>query len=146
MPNYKGRGSQSVRPGLTIKRVLLGEISLTNGQRVTEASITDICNTYRELIRRDNTRRPKDKKLRGMSYPSFYTLFRLARYLGLVEFVRDEPMKSPPAGGNLYSLRKDDEVDVVVSVRRIYRLTDRGMKAEQSWQNLHSAWRRSQSV
>ena len=146
MANLKGRGSQAVRPGITIKGVLMGEIPLPNGEHVTEATITDIHNTYKELIHRENMRRPKNKKLHGMTYPSFYALFRLARYLGLVEVVRDELMLSPPAGGDLYSLRRDDGMDVVVSTRRVYRLTDKGREAEQSWQNLHRAWQHYRSM
>jgi len=146
MPNYKGRGAQPIHPGLTIKGVLIGKIPLATGDLVTEASITDIHNAYRELLWQVNTLRPKSRKLRGMRYPSFYALFRLARYLGLVEFVRDEPMLFPPPKGHLYSLRKNAEMEVVVSTRRIYRLTDKGREAEQSWQNLHRAWRYSRSI
>ena len=146
MANYKGRGLQSIRPGLTIKGVLMGQIPLATGAIVIEASITDIHHTYQELIRQENMLRPKSRRLQGMRYPSFYALFRLARYLGLVEFVRDEPMLFPPPTGHLYSLRKDTEMNVVVSTRRIYKLTEKGRKAEQSWQNLHRAWKYSRSI
>lgn len=146
MANYKGRGLQPIRPGLTIKGILMGQIPLATGELVTQATITDIHNAYQELIQQENMLRPKSRKLRGMRYPSFYALFRLARYLGLVEFVRDEPMLFPPPSGHLYSLRKDAEMEVVVSTRRIYRLTDKGREAKQSWQNLHRAWRYSRSI
>ena len=141
MANYKGRGSQRVRPGITIKGVLMGEIPLENGDLVTEATITDVFHAYRELIRQENMLRPKARRLRGMRYQSFYSQFRLARYLGLVKFVRDEPMLSPPKGGHLYSLRKDHTARVAVSTRRVYRLTDTGREAVQSWENLYRAWR-----
>ena len=144
MANRKGRGSQPTHPGLTIKEVLMGDIPLVNGERVTEAAIADIHDVYREIIRQQNQLRPKSKRLRGMTNASFYTLFRLARYLGLVEFVRDEPMLYPPPHGHLYSMRKvagSERPRAAVSTRRIYKLTEHGRNAEESWRNLHRAWR-----
>ena len=144
MANQKGRGSQPTHPGLTIKGVLMGDIPLVTGERVTEVAITDIQNVYREIVRQENQLRPKSKRLHGMTNGSFYTLFRLARYLGLVEFVRDEPMLYPPPHGDLYSMRKDAgsaEPRATVSTRRIFKLTEHGRNAKESWRNLHRAWR-----
>jgi hypothetical protein len=144
MANPKGRGGQSTHPGLTIKGVLMGDIPLVTGERVAAAAITDIHNVYREIIHQENQLRPKAKRLHGMTYQSFYTLFRLARYLGLVEFVRDEPMLYPPSHADLYTMRKNSETEVptvAVSTRRVFRLTERGRNAEESWRNLHRAWR-----
>ena len=149
MANREGRGSQPTHPGLTIKAVLAGDIPLVTGERVTAAAITDIHDVYRQIISQENQLRPKARRLRGMTNASFYSLFRLARYLGLVEFVRDEPMLYPPPHGNLYSMRKDagsEEPRVAVSTRRIFRLTEHGRNAEESWRNLHRAWRYRQSA
>lgn len=141
MANIKGRGAQSTHPGLTIKSVLMGQIPLRTGELVTEASINDIHNAYQELVYRENTRREKPRKLRGMRYYSFTALFRLARYLGLVELVREDPMLYPPPHGHLYSTRKNARIHVVISTRSIYKLTDQGKMAEESWRNLHKAWK-----
>lgn len=136
----RGRGAQPVRPGTTVKGVLLGEIPLPTGELVSEAAITDLHNSYKELIKRENALRPKDKWLRGMTAQSFKTLFKFAQLLGLVELVREEPMLFPPPGGPLYSLRKPDGVHAVVSTRRVFRLTGVGREDERSWTNLCRAW------
>lgn len=150
MANPKGRASQSTHPGFTIKGVLMGQIPLRTGGFVTQASINDIHNAYQELIRQENMLRPKFpkgrryKRLRGMGSTSFYALFRLARYLELVEFVREEPLLHPPPHGHLYSTRKNTrtgKMNAVISTRHIYKLTETGKDAEQSWQNLHKAWK-----
>lgn len=140
MVTPRGRGAQPVRPGIVTKGVLLGQVPLATGEIVTEAAITDLHNAYKELIRRENAVRPKEKQLRGMTSFSFKTLFKFAQLLGLVELVREEPMELPPPGGPLYSIRKPDGVHVVVSTRRIFRLTDVGREDERSWTNLCRAW------
>lgn len=136
----RGRAGQPVRPGIVTKGVLLGQVPLATGEIVTEAAITDLHNAYKELIRRENAVRPKEKQLRGMTSFSFKTLFKFAQLLNLVELVREEPMELPPPGGPLYSIRKPDGVHVVVSTRRIFRLTDVGREDERSWTNLCRAW------
>lgn len=149
MSNPKGRGGQPSHPGLTIKKVLTGDIPLVSGEHVFEASITDIHNVYCEIVREQNQLRPKEKRLRGMTYGSFCTLFRLARYLGLVELIREESMLYPPKHRNLYRVNIDpntNELSVVVSKRRIFRLTEHGRNAEESWRNLHRAWKYRQST
>lgn len=136
----RGRAAQPVRPGATIKGVLLGQTPLATGALVTEAAITDLAGAYKELIKRENALRPKEKRLRGMTYKSFLTLFKFAQLLGLVELVREEPMEFPPPKGHLYSVRRHDGVHVVISTRRIFRLTDVGREDERSWTNLCKAW------
>ncbi len=140
MVTPRGRGATPVRPGLVTKGVLLGQIPLATGELVTEAAITDLHSSYKELIKRENTLRPKAKKLRGMTAQSFKTLFKFAQLLNLVELVREEPMLYPPPGGPLYSVRKPDGVEVVVSTRRVFRLTVIGREDERSWSNLCRAW------
>jgi hypothetical protein len=136
----KGRAATPVRPGYVIKAVLSGQIPLVTGQIVTEASINDIHGAYKEQIRRENSLRSREKRLRGMTAFSFKTLFKFAQLLGLVELVREEPMQFPPPHGHLYSLRKHDGIHVVISTRRIFKLTDIGKEDELSWTNLCKAW------
>lgn len=141
MAILRGRAATPIRPGMTIKEVLLGHVSLVTGELVTEASISDLHRTYKELIRRENALRPKAKQLRGMTSFSFKTLFKFAQLLGLVELVEERPMEFPPPGGPLYSIRKPDGVHAVVSTRRIFKLTAVGQEDERSWTNLCRAWR-----
>jgi len=140
MPLLKGRAATPVRPGQVTKDILTGKIPLHTGEYVTEAAITDLHATYRELIKRENTLRPKTKRLRGMTQFSFKTWFKFAQLLHLVELVREEPMKFPPAGGHLYSVRKPDGVHAVISTRRIFKLSAIGAEDEKSWANLCKAW------
>jgi len=140
MVTLRGRGATPVRPGLVTKGVLLGEIPLATGELVTEAAITDLHSSYKELIKRENALRPKARRLRGMTYRSFLTLFKFAQLLNLVELVREEPMLFPPPGGPLYSVRKPDGAEAVISARRVFRLTAVGKEDERSWTNLCRAW------
>jgi len=142
----RGRAAQPLRPGLITKAVLLGDIPLRvsktdPGKMVREAAVTDIHSTYKVLTQEENITRPRDKKLRGMSYASFITMFRFARCLGLVEKVREEPLLFPPPDVTLLSIRKPDDVpEVVESKRVIYRLTRIGTEDELAWTNLRRAW------
>ena len=139
MATLRGRAAQSLRPGQTIKAVLSGEIPLTTGKHMTEACITDIHSVYKLLTKQENLIRPRDKRLRGMTYDSFLTLFRFARYLGLVEEVREEPMTRT---GKLLSIRVEpDGPHVVESKRIIYRLTPKGIEEGDVWSNLTGAWK-----
>lgn len=139
-PRLRGRAAQPLRPGFITKAVLSKSIPLTTGELVAEASATDIHSVYVFLTKQENIIRPRDKKLRGMSYVSFITMFRFARYLGLVEKVREEPMLFPPPGEPLLSIRKPDGAHVVESKRSIYRLTQVGIEDEVAWSNLRRAW------
>lgn len=137
----RGRAAQPIRPGLTIKSVLLGQLPLRTGELVSEAAITDIHSAYKNLTKQENALRPKAKRLRGMTYRSFITLFKFAQLLGLVELVREEPMQYPPPGGDLLSVRKPDGIHVAISVRRVFKLSALGAEDERSWTNLNRAWR-----
>lgn len=140
-PALRGRAATPVRPGFAVKSVLLGETPLATGEYVHEAAITDLHSAYKELIRQENEARPKARRLRGMTAQSFKTLFKFAQLLDLVELVREEPMKFPPASGNLYSIRKTDgEPRTVISTRRIFKITPVGAEDEKSWTNLSKAW------
>lgn len=139
----RGRAATPVRPGLVAKSVLLGETPLATGEFVYEAAITDLHNAYRELVRRENALRPRAKRLKPMTMQSFKTLFKFAQLLGLVELVREEPMQFPPPGGNLLSIRRPNgefNARVVISTRRIFKLTPVGTEDEKSWTNLCKAW------
>lgn len=140
MTLLKGRAATPIRPGIMIKQVLTGQTPLHTGETVSESAIVDLHSTYKELIRRENTLRPKVKRLRGMTYPSFLKIFKFAQLLHLVELVREEPMSFPPPRGNLYSLRKPDGVHVVTSTRRVFKITAVGAEDEKSWTNLCKAW------
>jgi len=142
MTILRGRAAQPLHPGYTIKAVLSGKIPLIIGEFVKEACITDIHSVYKLLTKQENLIRTKDKKLRGMNYDSFLTVFRFARYLGLVEKVREEPMIHP---GKLLSIRKPDGPHVVESKRIIYRLTPKGVEEKDAWSNLYEAWKTKSS-
>lgn len=143
MATLRGRAAQSLRPGQTIKAVLSAEIPLTTGKYVTEACITDIHSVYKLLTKQENLTRFKDKKLRGMTYDSFLTLFRFARCLGLVEKIREESMLRE---GKLLSIRVEpDGPHVVESKRIIYKLTPIGVEEEDAWSNLYGTWKTKSS-
>jgi len=142
MPAFRGRATTPVRPGLVIKHVLTGKLPLLpTGELVTESSIVDLHRTYKELIKMENMSRPRTRKLRGMTYRSFLTLFKFSQLLNLVTFVREEPMQFPPPGGNLLSIRKPDGIETVISARRIFKISPVGAEDEKSWMNLCRAWR-----
>ena len=113
MTTLRGRAASPVRPGAITKQVLLGEVPLLTGELVFEAAITDLHSAYKMALSRYNELRPKPKHIRGMTMHSFYTMFKFAQLLGLVELVRTESMQFPPPGGQLYSLEKTDRVRVV---------------------------------
>lgn len=141
MATLRGRAAQPLRPGFIVKAVLSGDIPLTSGEIVRQASITDVHQVYKYLTRQENITRPREKRLKGMSYLSFITMFRFARYMGLVEKVREEAMLFPPPGDPLLSIRKPDDVpEVVESKRVVYQLTKAGVEDEVAWSNLRKAW------
>jgi len=139
-PRLRGRAAQPLRPGFIAKAVLSGDIPLATGESVKEAAITDIHSVYRYLTKQENLIRPRDRRLRGMTYRSFLTLFRFAYLLGLVERVREEPMLFPPPGEPLLSIRKPNGAHIVEAKRIIYRLTLVGREDEVAWSNLCRAW------
>ena len=141
IPTLRGRAASPVRPGLVVKSVLLGQTPLATGELVFEAAIVELHGAYKELVRQENDLRPRARRLKPMTAYSFKTLFKFAQLLNLVELVREEPMQFPPPGGNLLQIRKPNgEPYVVVSVRRVFKLTAIGAEDEKSWTNLCRAW------
>lgn len=143
----RGRAAQPVRPGFMIRDVLSGIRPLiipgaVKGevieQSATEACMTELHFTYKVLIDRENQTRPKHMQLRGMTTESFAKLFRFARYMGLLEFIRDEDMISPPPG--LPLLQIVDRTGITESKRKIYKLSDLGVAEEVAWGDLRKAW------
>lgn len=141
MTTHHGRAASLVRPGAVVKQVLLGEVPLATGELVSECAITDLHSAYKTALSRYNELRPKTKHIRGMTMHSFYTMFKFAQLLGLVELVREEPMLYPPPSGFLYTVKKTDRVRAVKSMRRIFRLTSVGTEDERSWLDLTKAWK-----
>ncbi len=147
MTTQRGRAASPIRPGLITKQVLLGEIPLETGEHATEVAITDIHSAYKGVLNRHNQLRPRAKRLKGMTLSSFYTMFKFAQLLRLVELVRTEPMKFPPPKGSLYTVEKiGEEVRAIVSMRKIFRLTGIGRDDEKSWLDLTRAWKEGWSA
>jgi hypothetical protein len=137
----RGRAAQPPHPGITIKNMLTDH----------DASAKDIYIAYKDFVKQENERRlngvalnnsqKKLSRIRGMSYQSFSSLFRLARYMRLIEFVRDEPAHFT-GKETMYTTNKSKsgEIIAVLMTRRIFRLTDEGKKDDKSWNNFHKAW------
>ena len=150
-----GRALSPIRPGQVIKQVLSGVLPLIVYEGndyvekiVNEACIVDLHNTYKTMINRENQLRSRNKQLRVMTYNSFCHLFKFARYLNLVELVREEDMIFPPPNGSLYQLYKDldkrsskPKIKASVSKRRIFKITQTGIDDERGWSNLCQAYK-----
>lgn len=139
----KGRSTYPVRPGFIIKKTLQGEIPLSSGKHINEASISDLFNAYKSEVERINeVQRKEDKpKIKGMVHSSFYTLFRFARLLRLVEMVREESTINVPLSSQLSRVEKTDIIpSPVESNRKIFRLTQKGIDDNESWSDLRTAW------
>jgi hypothetical protein len=121
-PGLRGRAMGWPRPGWVIKEVLMKERTLYTSAYVSEASIIDLYKTYLCLINEENRLRDKYHKLKGPTLHSFDTYFRFAEYLGLVEKAGYEQTKS--------GMR-----------RTAYRITQRGIDDDTSWDNLCGAWK-----
>ncbi len=153
----RGRGLSPIRPGFLIKNVLASQVPAIFRSRETgelveetlnEASITQLHQTYKTLIKRENQSRPKGRKLHGMTYESFLKYMKFARLMGLIEFVRDEPaigiedflasmrLKKSGDGRPIY-----DRMKVVKGTQRVYKLTRNGELEGIAWGNLCRAWR-----
>ena len=157
MHELRGRAASPVRPGLTIKRVLWGREPLATSEYVTEASISDIHRVYRRLIYEENQLRKREHRLRGMNIHSFTTLFKFARYLGLVEFVRNDN-RLFDYGGNLYRVETDAGISIVEGKhsstglhiakgnRKIFRLSEKGLADHSSWFDLRKTWQEWRST
>lgn len=146
MSTLKGRALHPIRPGFIIKQVLLGNLGLANGQYVHEASVSDIHNAYRASVRSFNETIPRERRIHAMGYFSFCTVFKFARYLGLVEHVRDEPRKNEKGKLWRHEWGDKDDLRLVPGTRKIYRLTDKGREDDESWGNLMRAWYESKGL
>jgi hypothetical protein len=149
MVTGKGRAASPIRPGLICKHTLLGEIPLREtGEFVTEAAITQLFDAYRGEVDRVNSLRSRERRIRGMRYSSFYTMFRFAQLLNLVEHIRDEPAdyKRKAIVTTQTTLLRIERgprgaAHVVTSSRRVFRLTELGRLDEICWSDLTNAWK-----
>jgi len=140
----RGRAASPIRVGFIVKGALRGNIPLETGELVREAAIVDLFGAYKGEVERVNALRTKPKKIRGMRWASFYTAFRFAKALGLVEIVREEPMLYPPPGDDLLRVEKVAGVATIVkSSRKVFRLTETGQIDEKCWSDLTTAYKES---
>lgn len=102
----------------------------------------DLHKTYKDLVSRENSVRPRDRQLNGMTYCSFIKVMKFAQLLDLVELVREEPMLFPPPADRLYriNLTPKGDPEVVLSRRRVFKLSNVGAADEKCWTNLCRAW------
>jgi hypothetical protein len=126
IPEPHGRAMSWPRPGWVMKEVLTKERVIYTGAYVSQASVFDIYKTYIELIDKENKLRDRCHKLKGPTLHSFDTHFRFAEYLGLVEKAGYEQSK----GG---------------MKRTVYKITQRGIDDDTSWDNLCGAWKEMRS-
>lgn len=110
----RGRALQRVRPGLVVKGVLQGKVRLRGRGFVQEASVADIYAVYSEAAKLERLKKRAGNRVhrKVMSYKSFQTFFKFARYLGFVE---------PGQDGT-------------------FRITELGRDAWQEWEDLKRAW------
>jgi len=144
-----GRAASAIRPGIIIKDVLMGKLPLSTGEFVTEAAIVDLFNAYKRQLMEHNQVRSQKKQIRGMHYRSFYTLFRFAQLLHLVEFVREEEAdwrRKAPITLKTSLVRVEEgagtgKLHRVISNKRVFRLSAIGKEDVKSWLDLCRAWR-----
>jgi hypothetical protein len=140
----RGRAASPIRPGLICKQVLQGILPLESGEQVSECAIVDLYGAYKTFLYSYNQLRPRAKPIHGMSHHSFYTMFKFAQLLNLVELVREEPMLFPPPHGSLYNPVRSLEtnrIHTIKTVRRIFKLSAVGREDEKSWLDLTNAWK-----
>jgi hypothetical protein len=125
-PEPHGRAMGWPRPGWVMKEVLTKDREIYTGAYVSWASVFDIYKTYIELINNENKLRDRYHKLKGPTLHSFDTHFRFAEYLGLVEKAGYEQTKSGMK-------------------RTAYKITQRGIDDDTSWDNLCGAWKELRS-
>jgi hypothetical protein len=106
----RGGAAKPIRTGKFIREWLL---------KYGEGAINEIHSELKSAIGKENLRRPRAKWLRAPTYESFVKYFGHLRRIGLVEFVRDEPLVY--GHPRMVSIRPPDQV--VTSTRRIYRLS-----------------------
>ncbi|MBI4287774.1 MAG: hypothetical protein HY671_05010 [Chloroflexi bacterium] len=114
----RGRAGSEVRTGRFIKQWL---------EKNGEGACSEMHQSFKQHIYRLNALRPRAKLLRTPTYESFSKYFGHIRRLGLVEFVREDPMVEP---GHEALLTIRDKREVVPVMRRIYRLTEEGRLPE----------------
>jgi len=143
----RGRAASAIRPGVITKRVLLGELPLETGEFVSEAAIVDLFGAYRRQLYEYNQTHERSHHIKGMHHRSFYTMFRFARLLGLVEFVREEEADwkrkaaVTPATSLMRLEQTEGELTQRISNRRVFRLTDVGKEDVKAWLDLTNAWK-----
>lgn len=115
-----------IRTGLFIRHLLL--------QRGEEC-IAEMHRALKGQIAMENQRRPRWRGLRGPTYSSFLKyLHNLAR-LGLVEFSgREEPLEMVSTD-DLLQIRMHGRGTVVPSVKRYFRITPKGIREIEPWEN-----------
>lgn len=109
-PRPRGGAARVIRTGRVIREYLLS---------FGEGGIGEIHQHLKSQIGTYNMRRPRREWLRAPTYESFNKYFGALRRIGLVEFVRDEPMEY--GHPKMVSIRPPDQV--VMSTRRIYQLS-----------------------
>ncbi|GAI78371.1 unnamed protein product [marine sediment metagenome] len=128
-PKPRGGAAKEIRTGHFIREWL---------EKVGDDSITGMHGALKSKIGRRNLLRPKAKWLRAPTYESFVKYFGHLRRWGLVEFVREEPTEWVPHEklisirmvGPWPDARPLPPVNVVPSMRRVYRLSDLGKQPE----------------
>lgn len=130
-PKLRGRAAAFIRTGRFIKQYL---------EELGEASIASCHSKLVSTIGLENLRRPKGKRLQAPTYNSFLKYFDRLRRLGLVEWVRDEPMEAywrdtmvsvrvaPPVEG----VRMREAAVIEGGTRRVYRISELGKRPEMS--------------
>ena len=118
-----------VKAGLLIRDLLMerGPLSPSEMHRI-----------YKEKVKEANALRPRNKKLKPMTYWSFLRLCQFARELGLIEKVGEEEIEFPMSEKPLLTIR---DGKVVESKRVLYALTEKGKEDEEAWKNLRRAVR-----
>lgn len=145
----RGRAASPIRPGLMVKQFLSGELPLADGRTVSEASIVELFNAYKSRVDYHNQFYERKHAIKGMNHRSFYTMFRFAQLLGLVEFVREEAADWHRTGqitksSSLTRVERSPEtgrLSVRVSNRKVFKLTSIGELDVKSWLDLTRAWK-----
>lgn len=128
-PKPRGGAAREIRTGHFIRDYL---------ERVGEVSITGLHGALKSEIGRRNLLRPKARWLRAPTYESFVKYFGHLRRWRLVEFVREEPTEwvaheklvSIRMVGSWPDARPLPPMEVVPSMRRVYRLSVLGRRPE----------------
>lgn len=121
----RGRGGYAVRTGLFIKEYLTSH---------GEAFIEEMHRGYKAAWAEQNAVRKKVDQVKPATYESFRKYFAYLVQLGLVEFVREEPILLAPNADSFLRVDADNPPPIAVqSLRRYFRLTGRGIAEEDAW-------------